>query len=290
MNPYIMTVLANFSFALGSQFFTHYSKKFSSLWMNTYKALIGGVFFLLTVVCTTGLNEMSWVSFGAFILSGFIGLGVGDVFLLKAFTKIGPGRTLVLFGFHPLIVGVLSYFIFGQKLDSSKLIAVIFFLGCLMTFSYESFKTSGKWEVSGLVFAFLGMSLDGCGVLITRYAFDLSPSLTTMEGNFYRCIGALICYGLWSRVEPFSFKSNLKSLQLSSLFYVTFAAFLGTYLSLALYLHAIKTASLAIVTAISITGVIFSSLIESIWLKEWPNRYLLIAFVWFGFGMWKLLF
>ena len=290
MNPYVLTLLANFSFALGSQFFTHYSKRFSSTWMNTFKAIVATICFLFVVMLSGGFLATSFINISWFFLSGFIALGLGDIFLLSAFTKIGPGRTLLLFGFHPLIVGVISYFKFGQLIDQDKLWAILFFICCLITFSYESFKLKGKWEVLGLVLAFSGMLLDAIGITITRYGFDLNPEITPFEGNFYRCIGALMCYMLVGFFRPFNFRKNLKVLNRKSLSIVTFGAFLGTFLSLAFYLEAIKTAHLASITAISITAVIFSATFECIWEKKLPNKYLVISFVFFAFGMKLLLF
>ncbi len=286
MNAYILTLLANLCFALGAQFFTHYSRKFSSTWMNTFKALVAAVCFFITISLTTGFHSIGVVNFLWFFVSGFVALGIGDIFLLKAFEKIGPGRTMVIFGFHPVIVGVLSYFILSQSLDPNKLWAVFFFMACLFIYSYESFIKFGKWEVAGVAFAFLGMTLDGCGVLITRYAFDLNSNITAFEGNLYRCLGALLSYLIIRGFSPFYFRKRFRSLNLKSRSYVILGALFGTFFSLALYLSAIqKAADLAVVSAISITSVIFSTIFESVWERKWPSKYLFISLIFFTGGM-----
>ena len=286
MNAYIMTVFANLSFAVGSQFFTHYSKKFSSIWMNAFKAVVAGFCFLLTVVVTTGFHHIEFYTFLIFFISGFIGLGIGDIFLLKAFERIGPGRTLVIFGFHPVIVGILSFIILSQKLESNKIWSILFFIICLIIFSYENFKKNKRREILGLVYAFAGMAFDAGGVLITRYAFDLNTNITAFEGNFYRCIGAMVSFLIIRGFSPFQFRSRFKSLSNKSRIYVILGALFGTYISLSLYLYAIQTSSnLAIISAISITSVIFSSVIECVWDKKLPSKYLLLAFVFFFIGM-----
>lgn len=285
MTSYIYALSANFCFALGSMFFTHYSRKFSSTWMNCYKALFASILFGLTIICTSGFNDFEILSLVGLLCSGFMGLGIGDIFLLRAFSLMGPGRTMVLFGFHPLIVGILSFILLGQTIDLEKLYAIIFFVLCLITFSYEAFKSSGHWEFRGLVFALLGMSLDACGVIITRMSFDYSSDLTAFEGNFYRCLGALLAFIIISKVSPFGFVQNFKAMRLKSRFFVSFGALLGTYLSLAFYLEAIKTANLASISAIAITSVIFSSTFECIWEKKLPSKYLITAFIFFLIGI-----
>lgn len=285
MKPYILALGANLSFAIGSMFFTHYARRFSSVWMNTYKALVAMGCFLLAVLLTTGFHEISFINVSIFFISGFLALGIGDIFLIKAFAQLGPARTMVLFGFHPVIVGLISFFLFGQTVESGKLVSIVFFLLCLFTFSLEGFKKSGKWEIAGLMFALVGMSLDAIGLTITRFAFDMNSNITGFEGNFYRCIGALFSYYLISLYKPFNFFAGFKELELKSRGLVLIGALFGTFLSLALYLEAIKTAHLASISAISVTSVIFTSLFESILDKKLPSKFLIIAFGFFACGM-----
>lgn len=284
MNPYIYALFSNISFAMGSIFFTHYAKKYSSLWINTYKAMVAAILFGATVLAGSGFSDLSFYSFSLFFISGFIALGIGDIFLIKAFSLIGPGRTMVLFGFHPLVVGSISYFAFDQELPMSKLYGIIFFILCLITFSVENFRKNKSWEFGGLLFALAGMIFDAVGVTITRKAFDLS-GISAIEGNFYRCLGALASFIVISRFLPFHFFKGLKEMKLTSKAYVSFGAFVGTYLALSFYLEAIKVAHLASVSAISITSVIFASIFESIFNKSWPGRYLFVALIFFGIGM-----
>lgn len=290
MNAYLLALSANISFALGTMFFTYYARKISSLWVNTFKALIAAVCFALTIILTTGFHEITVMNFVIFFVSGFIALGIGDIFLINAFSLLGPGRTMVIFGFHPMVVGIISYFLFGQLLDINQFYAITFFVFCLFTFSYEAFKRTGHWELKGLVYALLGMGLDGIGVTITRYAFDMNTALTGFEGNLYRCVGALAAYMLLSKKFELNFVENFRKLQFHSRLYITFGALFGTFLSLAFYLEAIKTAHLASVSAISITGVLFSSLFECLWERKWPSKYLYISFIFFAGGMWFLIF
>ena len=287
---YLYGLGANLSFALGSQIFTMYSRRISSAWMNCFKAIIGLIAFGISVSLFSTWHSIAPSFFFLFFLSGFMGLGVGDIFLLKAFSEMGPGRTLMLFGFQPLIIGILSYFVFGQTVDSHKFWAILFFILCLGTFSIESFKRSGHWQVKAIAIAFIGMSLDAIGVIITRYSFDHNPDLSAMEGNFHRCVGAVSVFVILSFIKPFNFVSKWKERATKEKALLIVGSLLGTFLSLALYLKAMQTAHLASLSGIAITGTIFSSLFECIIEKRWPSRYLLIAFIFFLCGMKILVF
>lgn len=281
---------ANLSFALGSQIFTHYARKFSSSWMNFFKACMGLFCFGVTITVAGSWHDIpaSWV--GLFLLSGTIGLGIGDILLLKAFSELGPGRTLIIFSFQPLFLGLMSYFAFDQTMDSRKFLAIFFFILCVGITSLESFRKDRKWQIGGIALAFGGILLDASGLIITRYTFDNNPQITSLEGNFYRCIGAVVFFLLLSRVRPYNILEQFKSLNLKSKGMVFLGGFLGTYLSLALYLHAVQRAHLASLAGIAITGTLFTNILECIIAKKWPSKYLLVSLVFFACGMNFLIF
>lgn len=286
MTAPILALFACISFALGSQFYTHYSRKFSPLWMNVTKAIIACFFFGLIIVLTSGFHSIEYFNFGLFFISGFIGLGVGDIFMMKSFKEIGPGRTMLLYGFNPVIVGLLAYFFLSQSIILTKLIGIFFFILCIVIFSVENFKINKSWGIRGFSFAFVGMAMDAVGILITRHAFDLNSSLTSFEGNFYRCIGAIASYAIIRMFVNFDFIRHIKESTSKTKLYIVIGSILGTVISLAFYLKAIQTAeNLASVTAISITSVLFASLFECIWTKKMPSKYLMMALVLFLVGM-----
>lgn len=220
------------------------------------------------------------------MLSGLVGLGAGDVFLLAAFKEMGPGRTLMLFAFQPLIIGTSAYIFFDQAIDSTRFWAIFFFILCIFIFSLESFKRNRTWGGKGILLALLGMALDATGVLITRKMFDGDASLSPLMTNFYRTNGALIFFLVLSFIKKdlFLFKP-LKRLDRAGVFYVILGSLLGTFISLSLYLKAIQTAHLASLSAVAITGTIFSALFECVWTRKWPSLYLGVAFVSFLMGM-----
>ncbi len=268
------------------QFFTHYARRISSLWVNCFKASVAAILFFLTVLAQGGFHHIAPGFAGLFLLSGMVGLGLADGCLIKAFSLMGPGRTMMIFGFQPLIIGILSYFAFGQAVEGRKLAAIIFFVACLYIFSLESFRKHGHWNMRASLFALAGVVLDGVGVIITRFSFNANPGIGTTEGNFYRAAGALLLFAALSRVKPFHFFGKLASLSRGGLLWITLGSFAGTYLSLMFYLNAVRYAgALAAVSGIGITGTLFSSAFECAYERKAPSRYLLVALVFFFAGM-----
>ena len=283
---YIYALAANLSFAVGVQFFTHYARRLSSLWVNCFKALVAAALFALTVAVQGGFHQVTPYCAGLFFASGVMGLGLADIFLIKSFSLMGPGRTMLLFGFQPLVIGVVSYFAFGQAVDPRRFVAILFFVVCLFIFSLESFKKHGHWNLKAMAIALAGIVLDGAGVLVTRYAFDRAPGIGTTEGNFYRALGALALFAVLSRLRPFHFFSRLRALGPTGLFWIAVGSAAGTYLSLMFYLNAIRySGALAAVSGIAITGTIFASAFECAIERKPPSRYLLVSFAFFLGGM-----
>ncbi len=271
--------------------------------MNTAKAGVALSLLCITLpaIWSLGSTAPSWptaTSFLVLILSGVIGLGIGDLFLLGAFVRIGVSRTLMLYGFQPLLLGLGASLFFDQSFDTRRLVAIAFLIGCLFIFSLERYRETKSWEIRGLVMALIGVSMDSAGVLLTRYAFEHSPLTQPLEGHFIRCVGALLSYAAvaflihtrrwWTkssdRTPVIGLIENFKRFDSKSRALLLLGCFGGTYLSLCLYLTAIQIGHLASISAIAITGPMFAALLEALLLKRRPSPYLLVAFALFASG------
>ncbi len=258
--------------------------------MNCFKAAVA-----FTLLCITmplafgGWHKPEPMIIGGFLLSGLIGLNIADLFLLKAFTRLGVARTLILFGFQPLMVGFGASLLFHQPMNPARFIAVGFMILCLFTLSLEKYKADKTWELTGLAIALLGVALDACGILITRTAFEATAHHTPIEGHFYRCLGALIGFFAMSFFKPLPLIGEFKKLGPRAKLLLIVASTAGTYLSLLLYLNAIKIGHLASISGIAITGPMFATALECGIKRKLPSLYLLVAFIFFSAGFYVLL-
>ena len=276
--------------------------------MNTVKAGVALILLCVTLPILFWINGTfeTWrpptdFSSSMFLLSGALGLGIGDLFLLGAFIRVGVSRTLMLYGFQPLILGAAGFLFFDQTFDSQRWVAIAFLIGCLVIFSLERYRETKSWELPGLAMAIIGVTMDSSGVLITRLAFEDSPSTHPLEGHFVRCIGALLAYMVVAlaikvrrrQKNPHDTRpvigifSHFLSFDAKSKALILLGCFGGTYLSLCLYLTAIQIGHLASISAIAITGPMFAALLESVIHKRRPTVYLAIAFLLFlgGFAV-----
>lgn len=278
---------SNVTFATASLYFTDYSKKISPSWMNYFKACVALLCFVTVLLIFQIPLSISNSSLVFLIISGLAGLMIGDIFLLRAFTHLGSGRVLMIFGFQPLILGVASFYLFGEVFSFYRLIAILFLMACLFCFSVESFKEKGHWDTKGILFALIGVSLDACGLLLTKKAFESTPGLSVFFANAIRSGATVVGFFVVSLIPYFQLKllAPFKSLPSKDRKLVVMASILGTFLSLACYLHAIQIGHLATVSAIAGTSPLFATLFEIYKGRKKMTKYLGLAMLSFVCGV-----
>jgi drug/metabolite transporter (DMT)-like permease len=285
---YTLAVGANLAFSTASMVFSYFAKRFSSMWMNQVKVIIALIAFTIALLTSSTWTSINSTSTALLLLSGFSGLCLGDIFLFRAFATLGPGRALVLYSFDPLIVGLYGFFFLGQIFTANQTLAVFCMIICVFIFMFERNKMTGTWDLKSFFWAFLGICLDAFGVMMTRTSYEMNPDLETFQVNVIRCIGAIIGFILIApKSYPVVFKDVL-NLSKRDLAMLVGASIAGTFLSLTLYLTALKYAHVGTLTAISITGPVWVAILESVYFRRLPSKYLVMAFCFFLTGFYLM--
>lgn len=283
---------SNFCFALASSVYAEYSRSVSSFWMNFHKTIMAWLCFLLTIFALKLLVPLPLAVVLALLTSGLIGLCIGDLFLLKGFVDLGPGRTLMLFGFQPFLLGIFDYAVFDQVLPASKFVGVLFLVGCVLAFSWESLRLQGHWGTAGLINAFTGILLDAGGLVLTRWSFQTVTELSPFYANAIRTSGALIGFAFLFLYPPNRKLFFQPFLQMAprDRWISTGAGILGTYVSLSFYLHALQIGPLATVSAIAGTAPLLASIFEVLRGRRAFTPFLFVGSLLFliGFGIMTL--
>ena len=277
---------STFTFATASLYFAEFSKKLSPVWMNYFKACIAFLCFVVTILLFQIPITINSGGVLLLVLSGVTGLMIGDIFLMSAFAHLGSGRVLMIFGFQPLILGVASYFLFGETFEWHRLVAVIFFVLCIASFSLESFKEKGDWELKGIFFGVAGVFLDACGVLMTKKAFESNADLSPFVANAIRSGATMIGFFLVSLVVPrlVQLKAPFLTLTAREKKLAIGASALGGFVALACYLRAIQIGHLATISAIAGTSPLFATVFEIIKGRKKMTKFLAFAIVSFVIG------
>jgi len=282
--PYFLAILSNLCFGTASIQFSQFANRFSAAWMNQLKVTVALLGFLGAFFIFENYVPLNASAYAGILGSGIIGLFLGDWFLFQAFANLGATRTLVIYSFQPFLIALYGVLFLNQSLSQLQFLAILCMIGCVFTFLLERNKEVGHWDLRNFSFAFLGIFFDALGVVLSRQAYEQFPEMGSFQANGLRAVGAVVAFILF---RPFSMKfiyRDLISLSSRLRFQVIGASLLGTFLSLSFYLHALKTAHVASLTAISITGPLWVSLIEHVRGRKWPSKYLWVAFGFFLTG------
>lgn len=289
---YVLALLAAILFSGASVIFARFSTSHSSLWMNLVKNSVAAVAFFaasaLSLLFTEEtLRSLSLPSGLCLFLSGLVGLAIGDLFLFRAYQRIGSARTIMIFSFSPLFLTVEGFLFFGQGLSLNQAGALLLMMACAWTISFERFRADGAWEWKGILFALLGVLLDNVGVVLSRVAFDQSPGISAFTANAVRTVGAIlpllaIKWYVGERMRFAELKGGEKGLAVG-------ASFFGTFLSLSCWLTALKIGHIGSLAGVGSFNPVAASLWEWVLLRKRPTAYLLVALAFFLAGFFLLL-
>ena len=289
LEVYALGIGANLAFSTASMVFTIYAKRFSSMWINQVKVTVAFLAFMVAMFFSQKMISVGTYPTLLLLLSGLSGLCIGDIFLFRAFATLGAGRSLVLYSFQPLMLGIYGFFFLNQIFSLNQTLAVICMIICIFIFMLERNRSTGSWDMKSFMWAFLGITLDAFGVMLTRSAYEMEPGLETFQVNVMRCMGALLGFLLMSPKSYVTVFKDVTSLRKREQSLLVASAIFGCFVSLTLYLAALKYAHVGTLTSIAITGPIWVSLLECIYHKRAPNLFLLGAFGFFITGFYLMI-
>ncbi len=291
IHPMIFALSATICFSYSSTIFTEFSRSVAPDWMNAFKAVVALVLFLITLLTFNLWITPTTQSLGFLLISGLIGLMIGDMFMLQAMKELGASRMLMIFGLQPFFLGLAGKYFFGQNFSFYNFLGVLMMLGCLYTISFENYKKSGSWQLIGLTHGLLAIILDGIGIILTRQSFESTQGITPIQVNFIRCIGACLGFLIYHLfINKLTLIKTFKQLPKPKKIKLLIGSIGGTYLSLMLYLTAISKGQLSVVSSVTITGPMFAQIFECVQYRKLPSKLIFISFMFFVAGFWIFTF
>lgn len=287
--PFFFALGATLCFAYASTIFTEFSRKITPFWMNSFKAFVALAAFWITILLSKNWITPDLRTVIALLSSGCIGLMIGDIFMLHAMKDLGASRMLMIFGLQPFFLAIGAFFLFGQAFSLINLIGVLFMLCCLYTISLESYKKNGSWQLRGMFLGLIAILLDAVGILMTKYGFESTPGISSIQVNGVRCIGAVVGFFIinkfyYKRSEQVEFKPEWRKLSNNEKLKIVIGSLAGTYFSLMLYLTAVSKGQLSVISSVTVTGPMFAGIFECVRSRRAPSLYLFIAFLFFTGG------
>lgn len=255
------------AWALGSILFKQIGEKISPLGLTLSKGIIGVILLGITYIFV-GFEHMLPIAVVMLLLSGVIGISVGDTLFFASLQDLGPKIQIIFFMLGQVMTALLALIILREKLLLIQWIGILVTLSGVAVVLWKkifSYSEKNKTYLRGIINGFLAMLSFSISFIIAKRAMNtvspLGAALIRMLGG---TLGILI-YGLVTRgitnwLNPFREKKLISQFLLA----VGVVTFGGFWLSLV----SIKILDIAVASTLGATEPLFILPLAYFLLKE----------------------
>lgn len=239
------------------------------------------------ILSTMALATGGWWSVSSahiipMMLSGLIGIFIGDTALFACMNRMGPRQAGLLFACHAVFSTVLGYFLFSETLSGMEFLGSVLVFSGVLTAIFFGKRKEGQheWEsVKGNIWIAISLGLlaaicQALGGIIAKPV--MQTEIDPIAASAIRMISAFVAHFL---LRATGAKIARPSLPITwRVLSITFInGFLAMAVGMTLILYALREGNVGMVALLSSTTPIM--LLPLIWLytKNKPNR-----FAWFG--------
>ena len=256
---YFLAILAAFCWAVASLISADVTRTIGGLVFNRLRLFFVSV---MLITYTTIINTWETIIFSylnVIIISGIIGIFLGDTLLFIALQKIGPRRNNILFSLAAPFTVLLNISFLGVEMSLVNLIGCfIVFGGVVIAIAYGSNTDNDhRWEkiegslIIGIVFGILAALCQAVGLIMMKPILDAGadPIASAAIRTSISCF--LLAFTFFLKSKNFVSKIPLNNqIILKSII----SGFLGVALGMSLLLIALQKADAGIVATLSSTS------------------------------------
>lgn len=246
----LAALTAAFLWALASVWFTRLGSHLSVIEVNFLKGLLALILLVITLYLSGGgLQSIPANALGLLLVSGVIGITLGDSAYLQALQHLGPRRTLLLATLAPPMVGLIAWGVLGETLKWTAWLGILLTVAGIAWVILERTPDSAPaFNLKlGLLFGFLAALSQSVALVLSRVALTRT-SIDSLQSTILRLAAAVVALAAWSllRRRPLLSRSVF---QAQPHLWTTLAAatFIGTYLAMWLQQVSISLAPAGIV-------------------------------------------
>lgn len=256
-------ILAAILWAFSSSMLEDIAKKIPPKELNIFK---GGIAILLLIATSLLLGEdfghLPWKDVLQLILSGVIGIGLGDTAYYAGLKDIGSRRALLLFALAPPMTALIAWIFLGEKLD------LLAWLGILITMvgvgwvvtertPQDAVSRESKTLHRGILMGVLASLGQAVGLVLSRSAMS-DGAITSLQSAALRLTAGVLFTLLWvfaGRQPLGKWRHDADRKKIWKLLGLT--AFIGTYICLWLQQLAVQGAPAGITQTLLSTSPVF---------------------------------
>ena len=256
----IAALSASFSWTLSCYLWRSQTNFFSASQLNLIKNIIAFLFFLPIAFTVNWVSEFKPIII--LLLSGVIGISLGDSFYIRSLRCIGTRRTLSIESLTPILANIFGTLFLGEPLSLKSFIGALIVTISLLIISLDMTTSSSESTItirsinSGFYSAIISVI---CAVIASVLSREIltTTSLTVFQTTEIRLIGSLLPLLLFVRLDLSYIHSELSKRNLIKLL---ISSILGTNLGILFQQTVFKTLPLGIGWTLLSTSPIISLL------------------------------
>jgi drug/metabolite transporter (DMT)-like permease len=257
----IAALVAAVLWAVSSVVYGRVGAHIPPLQLNLIKGIIAIAFLAATIGATGELNEViAPIPLCLLLLSGIIGIGLGDTAFLAGINSLGARRLLLLETLAPPMTTVFALIFLQERLNAGAwcgILVTILGVAWVISERVENASAHPPSLLRGVFFGLLAAVANASGAVLSRAALA-NTNINPLWAALLRLSAAtlfLLPLTVWQHSESASTLNYTKSWRIMGA--TCFAAFCGTYLGIWLQQTAIKLAPVGIASTLLQTSPIF---------------------------------
>jgi len=270
--PYFGQTLALLTaviWALAVILFKKSGETFHPLGLNIFKNVLAGILFLPTMWLMGGslIRPVPAQEYLLLMLSGILGIGLGDTFFFKSLNRMGAGLSAIVVCLYSPFIIALSILWLGERLSPLQGAgALIIVSAVLLTSRFHRTENIARGDLLwGIFWGVLSTAATAVGIVMIKPLLTRSPLLWALQ---IRLFGGLV--GLFAAAALFpSGRRSLATLTSKrGRGYMISGALVGTYLAMLIWLAGMKYTQASIAAALNQTSTIFVFIFAALLLHE----------------------
>ncbi|SYZ74624.1 conserved membrane hypothetical protein [Candidatus Zixiibacteriota bacterium] len=248
--------------------------------LNLFKNVLAVLLILITMpfMGETIFRDVPIGDYLLLFLSGIIGLGIADTFLLKSLNLVGAGLSAIVSCLYSPFIIALSLIFLGEQLGFLQVLGAMMIISAVLTAvgknGHEKHQISRRDLWLGIFYGAVANIATATGVVIIKPLLARSPLLWATEMRLFSGIGVLVIATLIHKDRN---KIALPKMNTKGWVFTVSGSFAGAYLSMILWLAAMKITQASIAAALNQTSTIFIFVFAYLFLKEKLNRQKIIG-------------
>jgi len=246
--------------AISSAIYGRLGQNISPLYLNLLKGAIAIALILITLLIRGELiPEIATKNLFLLLLSGVVGIGLGDTAFFAALTCLGARRTLLMETLAPPITAIFALIFLQESLSASAWIGIMLTILGVAWVVTERVNDLANYPLrlkAGIIYGAIAALALAIGGVLSRAALA-DTSISPLWAALLRLIAGVTSLLLWIPLRRQQGFFMPKQVSLSFVAGIGFAAFAGTYLGIWLQQSAIKFTAVGIALTLTNTAPLF---------------------------------